>query len=297
MTALSKDKKTESKPGVEVPVPVYRNTKIFAGANACINATGFLVPGADTAGLIFQGVSRQYVDNSLGNDGDLIGLVHRRGLWLMKFAHEISQANVGDNVYLVDDDLVDLAVNVTHLIFAGVIAEYLSATEAFVDIEPAVKQADVAVHVADASGAHAASAISILDAGAHYSAAEATVELALQKLAKTIVIAIPRFTGWTKDGEDQAIAALPALELPVPIVVKRAYVNLGTAPGADKTLALELNGSALLSIAGTDTKGEAEALAIAIAANTDLAVVANETAGGAGANCDLILIAQLDDGE
>jgi hypothetical protein len=221
----------------------------------------------------------------------------RRGLVLMTFANAISQANVGDNAYLVDDDLVDLGVNVNNLIFCGEIAEYVDANHAFVDIEPAIKQADVAVHVADASGAHAASAISIADAGSHFSAAEGTVEAAIQKLAKTIVIVIPRFTGWTKDGTDQAIAALPALELPVPVVIKRAYCNLGTAPGADKTLALELNGSELLSITGTDTKGEAEALSIAIAANTDLAVVANETAAGAAADCDLVLIAQLDDGE
>jgi len=214
----------------------------------------------------------------------------------MEFATAISIANVGDNVFLVDDEKVDLTANVTYKIFCGIIAGYIDSTHAWVDIEPAIKQADVATHIADTSAAHSGSAISIDDAGNHFSAAEDDVESALQKLAKTIVIALPGFTGWTKDGADHVIA-LPALELPVAVIVKRAYVNLGTAPGTSKTLALKLNDTALVSIAETATQGEAESLSIAVAADTDLIIKANETASGAGANCDIILIAQIDDGE
>jgi hypothetical protein len=294
--SLSADKKTEYKEGVEIPAPVAALTKIFAGAWVCVNAAGYLVPGADTAALIFHGISRQYVDNSLGADGDLTGLVRRRGLIKATLGHAITQANVGDNVFLVDDETVDLTAYTTNDIFCGVIAEYIDATHAYIDIEPAIRQADVAAHIADSSGAHAASAISILDAGNNFAAAESTVELALQKLAKTINITIPHFTGWTKDGSAHAIA-LPALEQPVPIMVKRAYVSLGTAPGTGKTLALTLNGIALVSIAEENVAGEAEALAIAIAKDTDLVISANETASGAGANCDIILVCQVDDGE
>ncbi len=142
----------------------------------------------------------------------------------------------------------------------------------------------------------AAAAITLADAGAHFAAAEHTVELALQKLAKTIVIPIPRFTGWTKDGTDKT-PVLPLMELPVAVRVKRVYGNLGTAPGADKTATFKLNTSELVAIAGTDTQGEAEALDIAVAANTDFVITVSETAAGAGANADLILIAQVDDGE
>lgn len=294
--ALSADKKTDIKEGVEVPVPVAAGTTIYAGAWACVNATGFLVPGADTAGLIFQGISRLFINNSLGQDGDEKGLVRRRGLVKATLGHAITQANVGDNVFLTDDETVDLAGNVTHLIFCGVIAEYIDATHAYIDIEPAIRQADVAAHIADASAAHAASAISIADAGAHFAAAEATVEAALQKLAKTIVITLPRFTGWIKDGADKTIA-LPALELPVAVRIKRVYANLGTAPGEAKDLALKINDTALVTISGAATQGESEALDIAVAANTDLIVKANETAEGTGANADIMLVAQVDDGE
>jgi hypothetical protein len=294
--ALSNDRKIAYREGVEMAAPVDGGSIIYAGALAAWNSIGFVVPGADTAGLLFAGVARQSVDNHDGNDGDLNVLLRRRGLWLLPFATAITQANVGDNVFLADDEKVDVAANLTHLIFCGIIAEYVDTTHAWVDIEPAIEQADVATHIADTSGAHAASAVSITDAGAHFAAAEATVEAALQKLAKTIPISLPRFTGWTKDGTAKTIA-LPALELPVAVRIKRAYVNLGTAPGTSKTLALALNTTALVSIAEDATQGEAESLDIAVAANTDLVITANETASGAGANCDIILIAQVDDGE
>jgi hypothetical protein len=164
MAPLVADKKLEYKEGVEVPVPVKTLTEIFAGSFLCVDATGWGVPGGDTAGQIFQGISRTYVPSTSGN-GAASAIARRRGLILATFATPISQANVGDNAFLVDDQTVDLIGNVTNGIFAGVIAEYVDTTHAFVDIEPAIKQADVATHVADVAGAHAASAVSLLDSG------------------------------------------------------------------------------------------------------------------------------------
>jgi hypothetical protein len=294
--SLSADQKIEYTDGVEAAYDVINADILYGGSLICVNAAGYALPGADTAGLIFVGMAMERVDNSLGNAGDKKVVVRRRGLIRMTFQTAISIANVGDNVFIYDDEKVDLAGNVTNDIFCGIIATYIDTTHAYVDIEPAIKQADVATHIADTSGAHAASAISLTDAGSHFAAAENTVEAALQKLAKTINITLPHFTGWTKDGSAHAIA-LPALEQPVAVIVKRAYVALGTAPGTGKTLALTLNGEALVSITEASVAGEAEALAIAVAANTDFIISANETSSGAGANCDIILVCQLDDGE
>lgn len=293
--ALTSDKQIERTDGVQLAFPVNGTSKIYAGALVCVDADGYLVPGADTAGLIFQGIAMQQRDNASGDDGDQLCVVQRRGLVKCAIA-AATPANIGDSVFLVDDETVGLAATTTNDIYCGIIAGFVDATHVWVDIEPAIRQADVATHIADASGAHAASAISIADAGAHFAAAESTVELALQKLAKTIVITLPRFTGWTKDGTAKAIA-LPAFELPVAVRVKRAYVALGTAPGADKTLALVLNSGALVSITAAATTGEAENLDIAIAADTDFALTANETASGSAANCDVMLVCQVDDGE
>jgi hypothetical protein len=188
MTALVQDKKTDWKEGVDIPAPVAALALIFAGAFTCVDATGFLVPGSDTAGLIFHGVSRKHVDNSDGSDGDLDGLVRRRGLVKATFGNAITQDNVGDQVFLVDDQTVDLAAYVTYAIFCGVIAEYIDSTHAWIDIEPAIRQADVATHIADESGAHAASAISITDAGGY--TAQTQAEGLFQELLPKAPVAI-----------------------------------------------------------------------------------------------------------
>jgi len=178
--ALSADKEVLRKEGVQLPFKVYQAVKIYTGALVAVNAAGYALPGADTAGLIFQGLSIEQVDNTLGLSGAKEVVLHRRGCHLLEFATAISIANIGDNVFLAGDDKVDLAGNVTNDIFCGNIAEYVDTTHAYVDIEPAIRQADVAAHIADTSGAHAASAISVLDSGTFTSAA--TVEAALAEI-------------------------------------------------------------------------------------------------------------------
>jgi len=180
MTALTSDTARPYTAGVEAAVPVYRSVEIFGNALVGVNAAGYAVPGDDAAGLIFMGVAREHVDNSSGSDGDKQVVVRRRGLWKMTLGTPISQANVGDQVFLVDDNTVDLAANVTHNIFCGIIAAYIDSIHAWIDIEPAIKHDSVDAHIADADGAHAASAISIADAGGF--TAQIEVEAALQEI-------------------------------------------------------------------------------------------------------------------
>jgi hypothetical protein len=192
MGDLSADKKIEYTEGVELSIPVDDGDKIYAGANVCVNAAGYAVKGGDVSGLIFMGVAREYADNTNGQDGDINVLVRRRGLFKMTFATAITIANVGDNVFLKDDNLVDVAGNVTYNIFCGNIAAYIDTTHGWVDIEPAIRQADVATHIADPTAAHAASAVSIADAGTF--TAQSEVEGALQEIyqgLKTIQGTVP----------------------------------------------------------------------------------------------------------
>ncbi len=165
MTALAEDKQAHRKDGVLLGFEMAAAETVYGGSLSCINAAGYALPGSDTSGLIFEGVAEEQVDNSSGSNGDLTVILRRRGLFKMLFDTAITIANVGDNVFLVDDQTVDLTANVTHNIFCGVIAEYIDTTHAWVDIEPAIRQADVATHIADGSAAHAASAISGADAG------------------------------------------------------------------------------------------------------------------------------------
>jgi hypothetical protein len=184
---LAADKAFERTPGVEVPIPVINADIIYGGALTCVNAAGYAVPGSDTAGLIFMGVATARADNSLGVLGAISVPVLRRGLIKMTLATAITIANVGDEVFLVDDESVDLTANVTHKIFCGIIAAYIDTTHAWVDIEPAIRQADVATHIADTIAAHSASAISVADAGTFTSQTE--VEAALQEIYQHLLTA------------------------------------------------------------------------------------------------------------
>jgi len=177
---LTADVNRDYTEGFEAPYAVINADIIYAGSLVCVNAAGYALPGGDTAGLIFVGIAQERVDNSLGSAGDKNVVVRRRGLFKMKFNTAISIANVGDNVFCYDDETVDVTANVSNKIFCGVIATYIDTTHAWVDIEPAIKQADVATHIADSSAAHSASAVSIADAGNFTTQTE--VEAALQEL-------------------------------------------------------------------------------------------------------------------
>jgi len=187
MTALTEDKEIQYTEGVELPFEVYQSTTLYGGSFVCVNAPGYAVPGADTAGLIFEGIALEQVDNSSGSDGDKSVVLRRRGLIKATLATAITIANVGDNVFLVDDQTVDLVGNVNNNIFCGVIAGYIDTTHAWIDIEPAIRQADVATHIADTSAAHAASAISVLDSGGFTS--ETEVESALAEIYQSLLTA------------------------------------------------------------------------------------------------------------
>ncbi len=180
MAVLAADKKVEYTQGQELGFPVINADIIYAGALVSVNAAGYALPGSDAAGQIFQGVAMNAQDNSSGAAGDKTVTLLRRGLFKMTLGTAITQANVGDNVFLVDDQTVDVTAQVANKIFVGIIASYIDSTHAWVDIEPAILQADVATHIADGSAAHSASAVSIADAGNFTAATEA--EAALQEI-------------------------------------------------------------------------------------------------------------------
>lgn len=188
MTALTQDRDTQPKDGSLGAGKAGGGELLYGGAAICFDADGYLVEGADTAGLVFAGINASQIDNADGSDGDLNVEFWRDKLHLMVMGTAITRANVGDKVYLVDDKTVDLAGNVTNRIFCGVIAEYVSTALAYIDITTATKQTDVASHISDPSAAHAASAVSIADAGGF--TAQTTVEAGMQEMYPHIPAAI-----------------------------------------------------------------------------------------------------------
>lgn len=94
-------------PGEIVSVPLASATKIYAGTIVALNAAGYAVPGADTAGLVGYGRAEETVDNSTGDAGDLSVNV-RRGvfLWANSTGNPCDQADLGKVVYMEDDETV-----------------------------------------------------------------------------------------------------------------------------------------------------------------------------------------------
>jgi len=283
--ALTADREIVYREGRDIEYPMDA-VEIFAGSLVCVNATGYAAPAADTVNFKFVGVALEWKDNSGGNAGDKTILVRTEGVFEFD-ASSIAQASVGADMYVVDDHTFDES-NPGQGIKCGKLVKVESGTLGWIWIAKAFASAY----------AGAADALTVSDAGDYFPAALTTVALQVQDLAKgPFFLTIPRFTGWVKDGTDKNIVTLPLMEFPFPVRIKRAYASVLTAPGAGKTLVLGVNGSAVATIAEAAVVGEDEALNIAIAKDTNVVPTANETAAGAGANADLVLVYYKDDGE
>lgn len=133
MSALTKDRATAYRDGIEVEYRVAANAKIFAGSLVCVNSSGFAVPAADTAGFKFIGVALQQVDNSGGANGAKIIRVRRSGVFEFA-AGSITQAMVGDPMYALDDQTFDDAGGATNDIKVGALVKYEAAGKGWIDI-------------------------------------------------------------------------------------------------------------------------------------------------------------------
>ncbi len=123
MTALAKDRATERRSGQIYNDGVAASTRIYAGSLACLNATGYAVPGSTSTTLVARGMATEQVDNSSGSDGDLKINIEPG---TFKFGNsaggdEITIAEIGDNCYIVDDQTVAKTDGTSTRSVAGVI--------------------------------------------------------------------------------------------------------------------------------------------------------------------------------
>ncbi|MBI4797092.1 MAG: hypothetical protein HY790_14855 [Deltaproteobacteria bacterium] len=133
MAALTKDRATPYREGVEVEYPVAAAVKIYAGSLVCANASGYVTPAADTSGLRLAGVALEQVDNTTGANGAKNVRVRRQGVFEFDAA-SITQAMVGDPMYAVDDHTFDDAAGPINDVKVGVLVKYGSATKGWIDI-------------------------------------------------------------------------------------------------------------------------------------------------------------------
>lgn len=125
MTALAADRqKYQSRVwrGPTASYPVAASTKIYHGGMVALNASGYLVPGSNTAGLAVVGVAEETVDNTSGADGALRCKV---STGMYKFENSgtkaVEQGDAGRPIFVEDDQTV--ADETTKGIVAGLLVE------------------------------------------------------------------------------------------------------------------------------------------------------------------------------
>lgn len=108
MAALTEARTTPRRDAKQFGRLVAGTKKIFEGALVCLNATGFATPGAVATTLVADGIATETVDNTAGADGDKTVEVEKG---TFRFANSaagdaITQAEIGDTCYIVDDQTV-----------------------------------------------------------------------------------------------------------------------------------------------------------------------------------------------
>jgi len=101
-----------------------------------VDATGYLIPAADTSGHLPVGIASESADNSAGSSADLYVKVWKKGTFdVVKGSAAIT--DVGDLMYWADDATV--AASTTNSIKAGYVVEYLDASSLRVRIDTVVQ--------------------------------------------------------------------------------------------------------------------------------------------------------------
>lgn len=104
MAALNKDRDTPRRDGRILPYPVGAGKKIHAGALVVL-AAGYAEGGKVALQLKAVGRANESVDNTGGAAGAKTVLVER-GVFLVANDATITQADVGNACYIVDDQTV-----------------------------------------------------------------------------------------------------------------------------------------------------------------------------------------------
>ena len=125
MAALTADRTTPRRSGVDLSLPVAAATRIFAGAIACVNAGGLAVPGITSTTLKAAGVAIEQADN-LAGAASAIAVKVQRGVWRMANSAAgdlITLANIGAQCFIVDDQTVALTNGTATRSVAGIIRD------------------------------------------------------------------------------------------------------------------------------------------------------------------------------
>lgn len=174
--ALTADRSTTYRDGIELEFLVMELVTIYAGAMVCLNSSGYAIPAADAAGNVLIGVALEQADNAAGSSGDITVRVRTTGVFDFA-ASSITQAHVGDVMYVVDDQTVD-ETSPGNSVVAGILTKYISTTRGQVKIDKGVR---VAASIA-------ATAVSVADSANYFEAGATTAEAVLAEIGAELAI-------------------------------------------------------------------------------------------------------------
>lgn len=141
MTAATKDRDAVAYSEGLVAYPVAAATTIYLGTAVAVNSSGYAVALTDSAAVKFVGIASEGVINTtaegVGAAGDLNVKVHTRGVYKM-VASGLALGDQMCDLYWTDNQTVGKTVTDQ---YAGKLVRYTAATEALVDIAPALTNA------------------------------------------------------------------------------------------------------------------------------------------------------------
>lgn len=154
MTALSAAFNRDHKEyGSILSIPVAESTTIYKGGLVMVvKATGYAVPGADTASGIVIGVALENADNSSGSNGDINVQVKTDGVWAFTLA-SVAQGDVGKKCYVSDDNTVVLSGQ-SNDVAVGIVVGVKATNTAWVLLSPGYSAKYAVTSAPDAVTSH-----------------------------------------------------------------------------------------------------------------------------------------------
>jgi len=158
MVALAADRLTEMHPDGVVKVRRYdaaTGAAFFKGGLVCTNASGLLVPAVDTAAFSVVGV---FIDPAVASAAAGSAFDVLTGIFRL-VATSITAATIQQNMFLVDDQTFDEAIN-TNGVKAGWLYRVESATDGWLVVG---ETRGVGAVVADADGTYSSNEQDLLN--------------------------------------------------------------------------------------------------------------------------------------
>ncbi|KHA57134.1 hypothetical protein NM74_07905 [Aeromonas hydrophila] len=109
---LTSDRNTPLMDATAVSIPAKGDQVIFGGSLVCVDADGFAVPGAATAGLTYAGRAEGKVNSAGKADGEVQVLVRRKTVFKWANDGTVLPANLMQPVFVLDDQTVAAAGDV-----------------------------------------------------------------------------------------------------------------------------------------------------------------------------------------